>query len=349
LSQQFGPSRRVLVPLTAAAALLVAMALSFGWLTSTSAASACGSKLCLDISHSPDNAHPPDNASFVSPGSYVTYTVAVSNPGPSTATKVTLTDALDPDTTLVSDLPTGCTLASTTITCSLGSVKPTGIGPPRLLRFTVSMPTAEGDTSNRATLSYDARASDTGNDPKGDPTDESFFDDESVEVRAVEDLADSVVPDGLPLQLNTDYDGSGTTANDPQTVRLDLLAKGFSTTATVDDDVPDAGFVCPARLKCPTGGWVEASVPGPPGKPDPFKSPSSFKIELSYDSTVIPSGLTRQNYVLLHDKDDPNTRIYEQIKRSCKSNPPPCLDDVQVLADGDFLIKATVNGNWRFR
>ena len=97
--QQFAPPRRILIPLTAAASLLVAMMLSLGWLTATSSANKCGAKLCLDISHSPDN------VAFVSPGSLVTYTVTVSNPGTSTATKVTLTDTLDPRTTLVLDAP----------------------------------------------------------------------------------------------------------------------------------------------------------------------------------------------------------------------------------------------------
>ena len=169
-------------------------------------------------------------------------------------------------------------------------------------------------------------------------------------MKVVEDLANSAVPEGLRLKLNTDYDGTGATANDPQTAKFDLLAKGFSTTAIVDDDVPDAGFVCPSGLKCPTGGWVESFVPGPLGLFDPFKPPSEFNIEIRHDSTEIPSGLTRQKYVLLHDKDyDPSTKDYEQIKRSCKSNPPPCLVDVQVLADGDFLVTAQVTGNWRFR
>jgi uncharacterized repeat protein (TIGR01451 family) len=344
LSPQFAPRSRILIPLTAAASLLVAMMLGLGWFAATSSAETCGSrsKLCLDVSHSPNN------ASFVSPGSFVTYTVAVSNPGPSTATKVTVRDVLDPGTTLVPPLPSGCTSASKTITCSLGSVKPTGTEP-RLLRFTVSMPASDGVTTNTATLSYDARASDTGNDPK-DPTNESFFEEEKIEVKAVEDLANSVVPNGLRLKLNTDYDGKGATADDRQTAKFDLLASGFSTTAIVDDDVPDAGFVCPSGLKCPTGGWVESFVPGPLGLLDPFTPPSEFKIEIRHDSTQIPSGLTRQKYVLLHDKDyNPNTKDYEQIKRTCKSNPPPCLDDVQVLADGDFLINAQVTGNWRYR
>jgi uncharacterized repeat protein (TIGR01451 family) len=343
LSPQFAPPRRILIPLTAAASLLVAMIISLGWLTATSSANTCGAKLCLDISHSPDN------VSFVSPGSLVTYTVTVSNPGPSTATKVSLTDTLDPRTTLSSRLPTGCTIASDVITCSLGSVKPTG-DTPRVFRFTVAMPASAGVTSNTASLSSDARSSDTGNNPK-DPTVETFSDaPEVVEVKVIEDVANSAVPDGIRLKLNTDYDGTGATANDRQTAKFDLLASGFSTTAIVDDDVPDAGFVCPSGLKCPSGGWVESFVPGPLGLFDPFKAPSEFKIEIRHDSTQIPSGLTRQKYVLLHDKDyDPSTKDYEQIKRSCKSNPPPCLDDVQVLADGDFLVNAQVTGNWRFR
>jgi uncharacterized repeat protein (TIGR01451 family) len=343
VSQQFLPPRRISVPLIAATALLAAIVLSLSWFTATSSANTCGSKLCLDISHSPAD------VSFVSPGSLVTYTVTVSNPGTSTATKVALRDTLDPGTTLVSTLPTGCSIASNVITCTLGSVKPTGSAP-RVFRFTVAMPGSAGVTSNTASISSDARANDSGNNPN-DPTVETFSDSpEVVEVKVVEDLANSAVPDGIRLKLNTDYDGTGATAGDPQTAKFDLLARGFSTTAIVDDDVPDAGFVCPSGLKCPTGGWVESFVPGPLGLLDPFTPPSEFRIEIRHDSSEIPPGLTRQKYVLLHDKDyDAGTKDYEQIKRSCKSNPPPCLDDVQVLADGDFLITAQVTGNWRFR
>jgi uncharacterized repeat protein (TIGR01451 family) len=343
LSPQSAPPRRILIPLAAAAALFVAMMLSLGWLTATSSAEKCGSKLCLDISHSPAN------VTFVSPGSLVTYTVTVSNPGPSTATKVTLTDTLDPRTSLSSTLPSGCSLASNVITCSLGSVKPTGSAP-LVFRFTVTMPGSAGVTSNTASLSSDARASDTGNNPK-DPTVETFSDaPEVVEVNVVEDLANSAVPDGIRLKLNTDYDGKGANLTDRQTAKFDLLAKGFSSTAIVDDDVSDPGFVCPSGLKCPTGGWVESFIPGPLGLLDPFTPPSEFKIEIRHDSSEIPPGLTRQKYVLLHDKDyNASTKNYEQIKRSCRSNPPPCLDDVQVLADGDFLVNAQVTGNWRYR
>jgi uncharacterized repeat protein (TIGR01451 family) len=334
-----------LAPLTRAACLLALTVCAFAWFTATSSAQTCGAKLCLDISHSPAN------VTFVSPNSLVTYTVTVTNPGTSTATKVVVRDQLAAGTTLVSTPPSGCSAPSTTglITCSLGSVKPTGSNPVKLT-FTVSMPALATSTSNVASLSSDARASDSGNNPN-DPTVESFSDvPEVIDVRATEDLANSDLPNGFRLRLNTDYDNTGATLADPQTAKFNLLPIGFSTTAVVDDDVADSGFVCPTGLKCPTGGWVEATVPGPLGLLDPFRPPSEFRIEIRHDASQIPTGLTENKYVLLHDLDyNPATKNYEQIKRRCSSNLPPCLDDVKKQADGDFLITAQVNGNWRFR
>ena len=110
------------------------------------------------------------------------------------------------------------------------------------------------------------------------------------------------------------------------------------------------GSYARAASSARAGDGSSHSFQGPLGLLDPFTPPSEFKIEIRHDSTEIPSGLTRQKYVLLHDKDyDSSTKDYEQIKRACKSNPPPCLDSVQVLADGDFLVTAQVTGNWRFR
>jgi uncharacterized repeat protein (TIGR01451 family) len=327
------------------ACLLVTIVCALTWFTATSAA-ACGSKLCLEISHSPAN------VSFVAPNSFVTYTVTVSNPGPTTATKVVLTDRLDPATrAVVSTLPSGCTASSDliTITCSLGSVKPTGSAP-RTLRFTAQMPASAAHTENVASISYDARANDKQDNPN-DPTNESFsLPPDVIEVKAIEDIANSDLPNGLRLTLNTDYDNTGATLQDPQTAKFTLLNRipnGFSTTAVVDDDVPDAGFVCPTGLKCPTGGWVQAVVPGPLGLLDPFAPPSEFKIEIRHDASQIPSGLTESKYVLLHD--NPALPAYEQISRRCSSNAPPCIDDVKKLAGGDFVITATVTGNFRWR
>jgi uncharacterized repeat protein (TIGR01451 family) len=357
--ERFSPRSHAgrLAPLTAAAGLFVTILCALALFAATSSArEECGSKLCLDISHSSAS------ASSVSPNSLVTYTVTVRNPGPNTATNVVLTDRLDPATKAVTErinpatgaresaLPAGCTASADliTITCSLGSVKPTG-NPGLQLSFTVRMPSSSAHTENVASISYDARANDKQDNPK-DPTNEAFSHSADViEVQGIEDIANSLVPTGVPLSLNTDYDGTGATLDDPQTAKFTLLnlLPNFSTTAIVDDDVADPGFVCPTGLKCPTGGWVQAAVPGPIGLLDPFKPPSEFKIEIRHDASQIPAGLTESKYVLLHD--NPALTQYEQIKRRCGSNPPPCLEDVQRLADGDFLVKAQVTGNFRWR
>lgn len=324
-------------------ALLVTIICALAWFAGTgSAQEVCGSKLCLDISHA-------SAGSSVSPNSLVTYTLTVRNPGPNTATKVVVTDRLDPATTaVVSTLPAGCTSSAdlTTVTCPLGSVKPTG-SKPITLTFTVRMPSSSARTENVASISYDARENDKQENPK-DPTNEAFsLPPDVIEVQAIEDIANSFLPKGVRLALDTDYDGTGATVDDPQTAKFTLLANGFSTSALVDDDVPDPGFVCPNGLKCTTGGWVQAAVPGPPGLANPFAPPNEFKIEIRHDASQIPPGLTESKYVLLHD--NPALPAYEQIKRRCSSNPPPCLDDVTKLADGDFLIKAQVTGNFRWR
>jgi uncharacterized repeat protein (TIGR01451 family) len=333
-------------------ALIATLAALAGTAGSAQAAAPCpagftpGNKLCLATTHSPDTA-------FVTQNSVVTYRVEVVNPGTATATKVTLRFALDPSATLVSTPPRGCSQPSPTnvITCDLGSVKPTGSSP-RVFLFSARMPGAAEITSSQASISADARSSDSGNNPN-DPTAEDFSDaPELVEVRVVDGQGISAVPDGISVPLDTDADGSGANGIDNRTAKFTLLAIGFSTTATITDSVADSNFVCPQGLKCMGGGWTESFIPGPAGLNDPFTLPSRMEIELRYDATTIPNGLTPQKYVLLHDLDyDPTTTNYEQIAQVCGANPkPPCLlGQPVILPDGDWLVRALVTGNWRFR
>jgi uncharacterized repeat protein (TIGR01451 family) len=328
--------------LTATITVLAALA---GGAVSAQAAPTCGNKLCLETTHSPDTA-------FVTQSSVVTYRVEVSNPFTATATKVTLRFALDPGATLVSTPPTGCSQpsASNVISCDLGSVKPTGSNP-LVFEFSARMPAAAALTSSTASISSDARSSDTGNNPK-DPTVEAFSDvPEVVEVQVIDGQSISAVPNGITVPLDTDADGSGATGADKRTAKFTLFAFGFSTTATINDEVEDT-FVCPQGLKCPSGGWTESFIPGPGGLIDPFVLPSRMEIELRYDATTIPNGLTPQKYVMLHDLDyNAATTNYELISQVCGSNPtPPCLiGRPVVLPDGDFLVRALVKGNWRYR
>jgi uncharacterized repeat protein (TIGR01451 family) len=316
--------------------------------TAASADAACGNKLCLDTTHSPTD-------QFVTQGSVVTYRVAVSNPFTATATKVVLRFALDPSATLASTPPDGCSQPSSAnvITCSLGSVKPTGSNP-LVFEFSATMPAVAKFTSSTASLTADARASDKGNNPN-DPTSETFDDTpEIVEVRVIDGAGISAIPNRVNVPLDTDADGSGATGTDNRTAKFTLFAAGFSTTANIRDSVEDT-FVCPQGLKCPGGGWTEAVIPGPLGNPlAPFLPPSKMDLELVYDVTTLPQGFTLNKYVLLHDLDyDASTTNYEQITQLCSPGPnpvPPCLrQQPMLLPNGDLLVKALVQGNWRFR
>jgi uncharacterized repeat protein (TIGR01451 family) len=307
-----------------------------------------GNKLCLATTHSPDTA-------FVTQSSVVTYRVVVANPGTATATKVSLQFALDPSATLVSTPPSGCSQPSSdnVITCSLGSVKPTGSSP-LVFEFSATMPAVAELTSSTASVTADARASDKGNNPD-DPTAESFSDaPEVVEVQVIDGQGISAVPNRVNVPLNTDADGSGATGTDTRTAKFTLFAVGFSTTANITDSVED-NFVCPQGLKCPGGGWTEAVIPGPLNDPfAPFLPPSRMDIELLYDATTLPPGFGVDKYALLHDLDyNASTTNYEQITQLCAPGPnpaPPCLRQEPILLpNGDLLVKALVQGNWRFR
>jgi hypothetical protein len=214
------------------------------------------------------------------------------------------------------------------------------------------MPGAAAITSSTARVSADARASDNGNNPN-DPTDEDFPDaPELVEVRVVDGAGISAVPNRVDVPLDTDADGSGATGTDKRTAKFTLFADGFSTTANIRDSVEDT-FVCPQGLKCPGGGWTEAVIPGPGNNPfAPFMPPSRMDIELVYDVSTLGNGFNLSQYALLHDLDyDASTTNYEQITQLCGPNPvPPCLrQKPMLLPNGDLLVKALVQGNWRFR
>ncbi|HUP69124.1 MAG TPA: hypothetical protein VM142_04840 [Acidimicrobiales bacterium] len=85
------------------------------------------------------------------PGGTLTYTLGVTNAGPSTATNVQITDALPAELAFVS--AAGCTYAaiSHTLTCSVGNVA-VGPGPTRTVVTTVD-PAATGSVTNTASAS----------------------------------------------------------------------------------------------------------------------------------------------------------------------------------------------------
>lgn len=329
--------------------MIVALAALAGAAGSASAAPTCGNKLCLDTTHEPDS-------DFVIPNGYLIYRVTVTSASSSTATNVTLTFDLDSRVTLLSS-PQGCSQPPAgEITCPIGSIDPDDT--PLVFRFLVQVPATETATneplSSVATISGDARRKDKGNNPS-DPTNEAFSDaPETVAVDRREGQSASAIPQDQTVTLDTDVDGKGLARNDKRIAKFTLFANDFFTSAAIDDDVPDSKFVCPTDLFCPTGGWTQAVIPGPGGLLGlPFPIDSSITLDMQFYRDLVPVELTETNYVLIHDDDfvpgQTPEHPYELISRRCTSNPPPCLSDVDELANGDFHVIAQVRGNWRYR
>jgi len=84
-------------------------------------------------------------------GSNLTYTIAVSNAGPTAAANVTVIDVIPAGTTFVSATPTqGSCSGTTTVTCSLGSIANLGSAS---IALTVTLPAAPGPVANTAVVS----------------------------------------------------------------------------------------------------------------------------------------------------------------------------------------------------
>ena len=356
--------------LTATVAALAALAAAAGSALAADEPPKCGSKLCLQTTHdpSPDRVLPEDVIDFVTPEGYLRYRVDVTTPKgvTSTATKVTFKFELDKRLRLLeSSVPAGCPKPAPSapppplITCFFGSVKPIPEGSPRRFEFLVQVPKDETQVENgkykdpitsTASISSDARSSDSGNNPN-DPTVEAFSDHaEVVGVDLVNGLSASFIPqsapDDEPLRLDTDPNGVGPTGVNPQSAVFRLLAFNFSTAAVIQDEVQDPPFVCPPKLKCPSAGWVRASVPGPPGLIDPFGSPNLMEITIHYDASAFLDGITENGYVMFHLKD---TGVLERITRPCSKNPAPCLVDVDLDQNGDLTAIALGTENSRYR
>ena len=95
-----------------------------------------------------------DDADPAPLGADVTYTLTVSNYGPSSADGVTLVDTLPAGTTFVStDAPGDCTASAGIVTCALGSMLPSDT---RVIQLVVSAPSVSADLSNTADVHADA-------------------------------------------------------------------------------------------------------------------------------------------------------------------------------------------------
>src|SRR5262249_55555735 len=127
--------------------------------------------LAVSMSHTPEP---------VLAGANLTYTVTVTNNGPSAATAVTLTDTLPHGSTLVSATPTRGTCSGTwSLSCSIGNLAK---GATTTTTIVVTAPTTAGSISSTASVA--------GNETDLVPGNNSASD--SATVKPVADLAVSI-------------------------------------------------------------------------------------------------------------------------------------------------------------
>jgi uncharacterized repeat protein (TIGR01451 family) len=126
-----------------------------------------------------------DSPDPVAPGASLTYTIRVTNHGPSTSSSMTVTDTLPSQMGFVSASP-GCAHAAGTVTCTLGSLAPSAFVD-ATIQVTVS-PAATGALSNTASV--------TGGTP--DPAAANNTDTEPTTLLAA--LAEAEISHGLILR-----------------------------------------------------------------------------------------------------------------------------------------------------
>jgi len=86
-------------------------------------------------------------------GQPLTYTIVVTNGGPSAAASVTVTDTLPPGTTLASSTPPGACSGTTIVTCNAGTITNGGSA---TFTLTITLPSTPGPITNTAVVSASA-------------------------------------------------------------------------------------------------------------------------------------------------------------------------------------------------
>lgn len=229
-----------------------------------------------------------DLADPVQTGQDVTYSVVVTNDGPSNATGVVLTDVLPASLVLVSATTTqgaGCT-GTATLTCDLGTI-PNGSAATVTV---VATATAPGTVTNTATV--------TGNEPDPNPDNNEAAEPTTVADPTSADLfvakadsADPVVPGQvLSYTLTAGNHGPATAAN---VTVSDTLPAGV----TLESVAAPAGWTCPP----PVGGVVTCTIPSLASG-----ATASIVVSVRVDAAT-PSGTTLTNAVTITSSTpDPN-------------------------------------------
>ncbi len=265
------------------------------------------------------------------PGTNYTYTVQVSNAGPSIAADVSVTDTLPAGTTFVSSsLGASCTSGATEVECQLGAV---GLGAATSFSITVAVdPGATGSIANTAVVDSST--------PDPTPGDNTSTDTSALLTRADLSLAKSAVVPTVVAGTNATFELVVSNAGPSDATGIvvtDLLPPTLAFDATLSD----------ARCADTGGGAIECSDAGPiaPG------SSLTFTLVAQVDTSVAAGARLSNSAVVDADTDDPDESnntgsATVDIERSADISLTKVAAEVTITAGSDatFTLTATNNG-----
>jgi len=184
-----------------------------------------------------------DNPDPVLQGQTLTYTITVNNIGVATATSVTVTDTLDPNTAYVSDTDSCVQGPVGTLTCSLGDIAASGS-----VSFDVTVSVAPDAPAGTDTLLNSASVETTASEPNlaNNQVEERTSVQADTDGDGIADDVDNCPTVPNPSQTNSDGDSHGDACdncpNDTNENQADADSDGAGDVCDPDDDndtVPD--------------------------------------------------------------------------------------------------------------
>ena len=169
----------------------------------------------------------------VTAGTAVTYTVTVTNTGPSSAEGTELGDAL-PDGVEVdaSSLPDTCSVASNLITCDFGEIPPTAPDNVRTISYRVVVDPA---APNGSDITNTARV-DSATPLQGDPTDTAVIEvDVSADVRLTKTVEPATAVAGTDVTYRLEVSNAGPSISRDTRV-VDVLPEGLTLVSATTDN-----------------------------------------------------------------------------------------------------------------
>lgn len=250
---------------------------------------------------------------------FVSYDVKITNEATSTATHVTLTDALTDLGTIVSATPTTGTCTSTTAsaTCAFGSVPSNGGVTVTIL---VRAPDGEGQVTNAASVSFDEGINDNpANTGKQDTVTAS-----ASSLVTTTGPAVSLVPSNTDVQLDTDTTTQTTTPGNPNIGRANVPASIHAPITASLEEVPGT-TPCPKKEICRSGAWLHATIPG-------TFSPA-LEFTLHWNKSLVPKSQSTKNLDVLKTECLTGCPVVVISRRCTATSPPtpgnPCLTNVE--------------------